>query len=56
MHMDPVQWVADLDRQNELTLGSRTVLRYPLWALRHHHAHVADQLRRALTAAGWLSV
>jgi len=48
MHMDVAQWVADLDRQNELSLESNLVLRYPLWALRFRPEHVAGQLRRAL--------
>lgn len=47
MHMDAEQWTADLDRQNELGLSQRLVLRYPLWTLRLAPDRVADQLRRA---------
>jgi very-short-patch-repair endonuclease len=48
MHMDVAQWTADLDRQNEIGLTNRLVLRFALWTLRTKPDHVARPLERAL--------
>jgi hypothetical protein len=52
-HMLVAGWLSDMDRQNEIILGGRRVLRFPAMALRLHQDRVADQLRRGLrTRAG----
>lgn len=48
IHCAAQSWWADQLRQNELTLGGTTMLRYPSVIVRHEPALVAEQLRRAL--------
>ncbi|MFY1672007.1 DUF559 domain-containing protein [Plantactinospora sp. WMMB334] len=52
-HMDVRHWEADMRRQNEVWLDGDRVLRFSAAQIRHRPAEVAEQLRRALTAAGW---
>jgi very-short-patch-repair endonuclease len=52
-HQDVGQWEADMRRQNELWVQGDRVLRFPSYLVRRRPAEVADQLRRALLAAGW---
>lgn len=52
-HLEVRTWWADMQRQNDLWISGDRVLRFPGWALIHRPAGVADQLRAALTAAGW---
>lgn len=48
------QWVADLDRTNELEIASASRrLRIVGFMLFESEAHVMDQVRRALLAGGW---
>lgn len=48
------QWVADLDRANELAIvDDRVRLRIVGFLLFEQEAHVMDQVRRALIAGGW---
>ncbi len=51
-HRDAPSWWSDLNRQNEIVLGDRLVLRFSAHALRETPALVADQLRRALALRG----
>jgi hypothetical protein len=48
------QWVADLDRGNELEIVEVSrrlrIVGFLLW---EKEAHVMDQVRRALQAGGW---
>ena len=48
IHLQPINWVADQMRQNEVTLSNSLVLRFPAIVLRTDEATVAGQLRRAL--------
>jgi hypothetical protein len=52
-HTDASTWWADMRRQNELWIAGDRVLRFPAWLVRKRPAQVANQLRAALTAAGW---
>jgi hypothetical protein len=52
-HMDVRHWEADMRRQNEVWIGGDRVLRFSAWQVRHRPVEVAEQLRRALAAAGW---
>lgn len=51
-HMLVASWANDMDRQNEVTLGDRRVLRFSTMAVRLHEARVADQLGRGLRLGG----
>lgn len=44
---------ADMRRQNELWIAGDRVLRFPAWAIRAHPDLVVEQVRVALSAAGW---
>ena len=48
IHLQPLNWIADQHRQNEITLGNSIVLRFPAVVVRTDELAVADQLRRAL--------
>jgi hypothetical protein len=52
-HLEVRAWWADMRRQNELWIGGDRVLRFPAWAVRERPADVTEQVRAALTAAGW---
>lgn len=52
-HMDVRHWEADLRRQNDLWVRGDRLLRFPAFQARHRQAVVAEQIRRALIAAGW---
>lgn len=52
-HMDILQWDADLDRANEISINSRTIFRFTSFAVRHKQTRVASTLLRALAARGW---
>jgi very-short-patch-repair endonuclease len=52
-HMDVQQWEADLRRQNDIWVAGDRILRFTAFQVRHRPADVADQIRRALVAAGW---
>jgi hypothetical protein len=45
-HLEVDQWVDDADRENEVVIGGRTVLRYPSITVRLNPGRVIDQLRR----------
>jgi hypothetical protein len=45
-HMAVETWVDDSDRQNEVVIGRRIVLRFPSLTVRINGARVVDQLRR----------
>jgi hypothetical protein len=51
--MDARQWAADMRRQNDIWIAGERILRFPAWYVRSRPADVADQVRRALAAAGW---
>jgi hypothetical protein len=51
-HMEVDQWLDDTDRENEVVIGGRTVLRYPSITVRLNPARVVDQLRRIRLAHG----
>ena len=54
-HMWVTQWVEDLQRTNELEIrGPGRRLRFPGHLLLEDSDRVLDQLRRALTAGGWV--
>jgi very-short-patch-repair endonuclease len=52
-HMDARHWEADMLRQNAVWIGGDRILRFPAWLARHRPEVVAEQLRKALEAAGW---
>ncbi|WP_129710942.1 hypothetical protein [Haloactinopolyspora alba] len=52
-HMSVELWDADLDRANEIAMGSRTLLRFTSYAVRHRSVSVGTTLTRALMARGW---
>ncbi|WP_433534102.1 endonuclease domain-containing protein [Micromonospora sp. CA-249363] len=53
-HMDARQWAADMRRQNDVWTSGDRILRFPAWLLRARPDEVADTVRRALIAAGWI--
>jgi Protein of unknown function (DUF559) len=54
-HTEVRQWWADMRRQNDLWVAGVRVLRFPAWVVRDRPTEVVDQVRAALTAAGWRS-
>lgn len=52
-HMDVRQWEADLRRQNDLWIEGERILRFTSYQARSRPAEVAQQIERALRAAGW---
>jgi hypothetical protein len=52
-HTALVDQLSDALRQNELTIGTRRVLRIPLLGLRVAEAGFMGQVRRLLLSAGW---
>ncbi|MEU0546678.1 hypothetical protein [Micromonospora sp. NPDC005979] len=53
-HMDARQWAADMRRQNDVWTSGDRILRFPAWLVRARPDEVADTVRRALIAAGWI--
>lgn len=52
-HLDVrTQW-ADMKRQNDVWITGDRVLRFPAWLVRERPDDVIEQVRRALTTAGW---
>jgi very-short-patch-repair endonuclease len=51
-HMEPVQYWADMDRDNDFTLNGYRVLRFPAFAVRYRPGYVAGKIREALRQAG----
>lgn len=51
LHLRPLDWWADMARQNELAIDGRRVLRFPSLVIRTQPQVVAEQLRRALPAS-----
>jgi very-short-patch-repair endonuclease len=49
-HMDAAMCWADMDRDNDLTVGGYRVLRFPAFIVRYHPGHVAGKIRDALAA------
>jgi len=47
-HMDAAQYWADMDRDNDLTVGGYRVLRFPAFIVRYHPGYVAGKIRAAL--------
>jgi len=52
-HANVVQMWDDQERQNDLELAGYTVLRYAPWVVREQPRRVLQELRQALTNAGW---
>lgn len=50
-HIDVLQYWADMDRDNDLTLGQYRVLRFPAWVIRYQPERVAAKIRNALCDA-----
>jgi hypothetical protein len=48
VHLQPLTWIDDQLRQNEITLADSIVLRFPAVIVRTAPDMVADQVRRAL--------
>lgn len=46
VHLQPESWWSDTERQNELVIGRRPVLRFPSLTIRLNPETVVDQLRR----------
>ena len=51
-HMEAMQYWADMDRDNDFTLGGYRVLRFPAFVVRYRPAYVAGKIRDALGEAG----
>jgi hypothetical protein len=49
-HLWVERWIDDLDRQNEIVIEGRVVLRFPSLTIRLDEARVVDQLRRVRVA------
>ena len=47
-HLDAMQYWADMDRDNDVTLGGYRVLRFPAFVVRYHPGDVAGKIREAL--------
>jgi very-short-patch-repair endonuclease len=47
-HLDAAQYWADMDRDNDFTLGGYRVLRFPAFVVRYRPGHVAGRIRKAL--------
>jgi very-short-patch-repair endonuclease len=47
-HMDAPQYWADMDRDNDLTVGGYRVLRFPAFIVRYHPGYVAGKIRAGL--------
>jgi hypothetical protein len=48
LHLDPMNWWRDQQRQNALSVDGAVFLRFPSWAIRSNPASVARQLRTVL--------
>ncbi len=47
-HTDAAEYWADMDRDNDFTLGGYRVLRFPAFVVRYYPGHVAGKIREAL--------
>jgi hypothetical protein len=54
-HMETSSWYADMRQQNEIAIAGERLLRFPAWVIRRNPDEAAEQVRAALTAAGWRS-
>jgi hypothetical protein len=52
-HIEASSRWADMKRQNDLWVAGDRVLRFPAWVVRRQPAEVVEEVRAALTAAGW---
>jgi hypothetical protein len=52
-HMEVAHWEADMRRQNDIWVAGDRILRFSAFQTRHRPAEVAEQIRKALLAAGW---
>jgi very-short-patch-repair endonuclease len=52
-HMEVAHWERDMRRQNDIWIEGDRILRFSAYQVRHRPLEVADQIRRALVAAGW---
>jgi very-short-patch-repair endonuclease len=51
-HIDATEYWADMDRDNDFTLGGYRVLRFPAFVVRYHGDYVAGKIRAALRSGG----
>jgi len=51
-HLDAAQYWADMDRDNDFTLGGYRVLRFPAFVVRYRPGYVAGKIREALQGDG----
>lgn len=51
-HRDAAQYWADMDRDNDFTLGGYRVLRFPAFVVRYNPGYVAGKIREALSRTG----
>ena len=51
-HIDATEYWADMDRDNDFTLGGYRVLRFPAFVVRYHGGYVAGKIRAALRGGG----
>ena len=52
-HIQVLQWEADLERANEITIGGPRLLIFSSYAVRHQQERVGSQLVRMLSRGGW---
>ncbi|QSB15967.1 DUF559 domain-containing protein [Natronosporangium hydrolyticum] len=52
-HLEVRHWEADMRRQNDVWVRGDRILRFSAYQIRHRPAEVAEQIARALAAAGW---
>lgn len=52
-HIRVLQWEADLERANEISIGGPRLLVFSSYAVRHQYLRVGDQLIRMLRRGGW---
>jgi hypothetical protein len=52
-HMQVAHWEADMRRQNDIWVTGDRILRFSAFQTRNRPAEVAEQIRKALLAAGW---
>jgi very-short-patch-repair endonuclease len=51
-HLDAAQYWADMDRDNDFTLGGYRILRFPAFVVRYRPGYVAGKIRAALRGDG----
>ena len=52
-HLAVVQWEADLERANEISIGGPRLLIFSSYAVRRQQDRVGDQMERLLRRGGW---